>query len=312
MTADGIEDVLTGLLAGAIFTVLLGAFSLFMQAIDPIRRRFGSLRRPSVKEPTRIAPDHAAKKNAWRDQLLFRLLPQSDQARKFNLERLRHAGFQTFDALGRYYSLRSLLMVLLPGVVMLASLVLPGFSGRTLVMAVLTAFILGMIGPSYYLDRRVERRHRALRNAIPDTLDMLVVCTEAGLSLNAALQRVAHEIAGIHPEIAAELETVEAEMRAGVDRDQALRGLIDRTGLVDLKDLVGLLIQSLRFGTSIATTLRHYAEDFRDQRMQKAEESAAKLSTKMIFPLIFCFMPSFFIVAVGPAVLKLVRVFASH
>ena len=312
MSPEKYEILLTLLLAGALFAVLLGALSLVMQGIDPIRRRFRGLQLPVAPEPTRIAPERGSRRMTWADQWLFKLLPQSDAARKFNLERLRHAGFKSFDALGRYYSIRGLLMVLLPSLVVLVSILVPTFSGRLFFACLLFAFLTGMIGPSYYLDRRVESRHRALRNAIPDTLDMLVVCTEAGLSLNAALQRVAREIAGIHPEIATELATVEAEMRAGVDRDQALRGLIDRTGLIDLKDLVGLLVQSLRFGTSIAMTLRNYAEDFRDQRMQQAEEAAAKLSTKMIFPLIFCFMPSFFIVAVGPAILRLGRMFSGH
>lgn len=312
MTADRFEFLLTALLTGAVFAVLLGFFSLLLQGIDPLKRRFSDLKPAPLPEPTRIAPGLATRKRERTDPHLLSWLPQSDQVRKFNLERLHHAGFQSFDALGRYYAIRSLLMGMLPVSVILASLIVPSLSGKTLIIGVMTGFLVGMIGPSHYLDLRIERRHRALRNAIPDMLDMLVVCTEAGLSLNAALQRVAREIAGIHPEIAVELTTVEAEMRAGVDRDQALRGLIERTGLIDLRDLVGLLIQSLRFGTSIAITLRHYADDFRDQRLQKAEESAAKLSTKMIFPLIFCFMPSFFIVAVGPAILKLARVFSSH
>ena len=312
MTPAQYEILLTLLVAGALFAVLLGVLSLAAQGVDPIRRRFRGLRLPEAPEPTKIAPERGVRRMAWTEQWLFKLLPQSDAARKYNLERLRHAGFQSFDALGRYYSIRAFLMVLLPSTVVLVSALAPTFSGRLFVVSLLFAFLIGMIGPSYYLDKRVESRHRALRNAIPDTLDMLVVCTEAGLSLNAAMQRVAIEIAGIHPEIAAELAMVEAEMRAGVNRDQALRGLIDRTGLMDLKDLVGLLVQSLRFGTSIAMTLRNYAEDFRDQRMQQAEEAAAKLSTKMIFPLIFCFMPSFFIVAVGPAVLRLARTFSGH
>lgn len=312
MTENQFELLMTALLACAVFAVLLGLFSLLLQGFDPLKRRFSELKPAPLPEPSRIAPTLAARKREQTSRRLINWLPQSEQTRKFNLERLHHAGFQSFDALGQYYALRSMLMGTLPMSVILASLMVPALSGKALVISVMLAFLVGMIGPSHYLDLRIERRHLALRNAIPDMLDMLVVCTEAGLSLNAALQRVAREIAGIHPEIAVELTTVEAEMRAGVDRDQALRGLIERTGLIDLRDLVGLLIQSLRFGTSIATTLRHYAEDFRDQRLQKAEESAAKLSTKMIFPLIFCFMPSFFIVAVGPAILKLARVFSAH
>lgn len=135
----------------------------------------------------------------------------------------------------------------------------------------------------------MARRQRLLRNALPDAIDLLMVCAEAGLGLNAALLRVAGELNGIHPEFANELAIVNAALRASVDRDQALRNLAQRTGLEDIKGLVTLLAQSVRFGTSIAQALRVYAEEFRGKRMQQAEENAAKLATKLIFPMIFCF-----------------------
>lgn len=134
--------------------------------------------------------------------------------------------------------------------------------------------------------------------------------SQAGLGLNAALLRVARDLDYAHPELSAELAVVNAEIRAGIDRSRALRDLVERTGLEDLKALVLVLVQSLRFGTSISMSLRVYSEEFRDKRLQAAEEHAAKLSTKMIFPLIFCFLPGFFIVAVGPAFLRFVALFA--
>jgi tight adherence protein C len=134
---------------------------------------------------------------------------------------------------------------------------------------------------------------------------------EAGLGLAPALQRVADEVSVSHPELGAELGLVNAEMRAGVERTQALRNLAERTGLSDIRGLVTLMVQTLRFGTGIADALRVYSEEFRDKRMQAAEEQAAKIGTKMIFPLAFCIFPSFFLVAIGPAVLAVIDVFAN-
>jgi tight adherence protein C len=158
----------------------------------------------------------------------------------------------------------------------------------------------------------IERRQREILNGFPDALDLIVACTEAGLGLNAALQRVANDIAVSHPELSSELALVNSEIRAGVERVTALRNLATRTGIEDIRGLVSLLSQSLRFGTGIAETLRIYAHDLRDKRMQRAEEEAAKIGTKMIFPLIFCMFPAFFVVMVGPAVIGVLRVLQSH
>jgi tight adherence protein C len=159
------------------------------------------------------------------------------------------------------------------------------------------------------LDRMLENRRKKLRNGFPDALDMLVVCVEAGLGLSQAIQRVADELVVSHPELAQELALVNAEIRAGVDRVVALKNLAHRTGLEDIRGLVSLLVQTLRFGTSVAESLRVYSDEVRDKRMQRAEEQAAKIGTKMIFPLIVFMFPAFFVVAVGPAMISLMRVF---
>jgi tight adherence protein C len=135
---------------------------------------------------------------------------------------------------------------------------------------------------------------------------------ESGLGLPQALQRVGDELEVSHPELASELAHVTAQMRAGVDRESALRGLATRTGLDDVRGLVSLLVQTLRFGTGIAEALRVYSEDFRDRRMQRAEEAAAKIGTKLIFPLVVCLFPSFFVVAIGPAVLRIIEAFSAR
>ena len=149
-----------------------------------------------------------------------------------------------------------------------------------------------------------------MTHGFPDALDLLVVCVESGLGLAAAIQRVADELGVSHPELAFELATVNAEIRVGVQREQALRNLADRTGLEDIRGLVGLLVQTMRFGTGIADTLRVYSEEFRDKRTQKAEEQAAKMGTKLVFPLVLFMFPIFFIVAIGPAVLRIIDAFS--
>ncbi len=194
--------------------------------------------------------------------------------------------------------------------VLVAAQWMPQLSSSSVFFYAMLAAGVGMVGPNIVLRRLVESRQKRLRNGFPDALDMLVVCVEAGLGLTAAIQRVADELRFSHPELATELALVNAETRAGVEREAALKNLTERTGLDDVRGLVGLLVQTLRFGTSIADTLRVYSEEFRDKRMQKAEELAAKIGTKLIFPLVFCLFPSFFVVAIGPAVLRIIEVFS--
>jgi tight adherence protein C len=169
----------------------------------------------------------------------------------------------------------------------------------------------GMIIPSRVLDYLRDKSFKLLRHGFPDALDMLVVCVEAGLGMSQALQRVSDELTVSHPELAMELALVNAEIRAGVDRVIALKNLAERTGLEDIRGLVSLLVQTLRFGTSVAESLRVYSDEFRDKRMQKAEELAAKMGTKLIFPLIVFLFPGFFVIAIGPAVIALIDVFGS-
>ena len=153
------------------------------------------------------------------------------------------------------------------------------------------------------------RSQKKLRNGFPDALDLMVVCIESGLGLAQAIQRVAEELSVSHPELSEEMALVNAEMRVGIENTVALRNLGDRTGLDDVRALVSTLVQTLRFGTSVADALRVYAAEFRDKRMQAAEERAAKMGVKMIFPLVFFMFPGFFLIAIGPAVIQLIKAF---
>ena len=161
---------------------------------------------------------------------------------------------------------------------------------------------------AFVLQRIANRRMQELRKHFPDALDLLIVCCEAGLGLLEAFQRVNNELAFTQPRLSEEIGLVCSKVRVGVSMQQALQEFSDRTGLADIKGLNSVIVQSLRLGTGVASTIRIYAIEYRDKRLQQAEENAAKLGVKMIFPMMCCIWPSFFIVAVGPAVLKVMNV----
>jgi tight adherence protein C len=154
---------------------------------------------------------------------------------------------------------------------------------------------------------RVHVRQTLLRRALPDCLDLLVICVEAGLGLDQALLKVAEELRVSHPELTGELKLVNLEMRVGKSRMEALRELGRRTGLEDIKSLVAMLIQTERFGTSISQSLRVFSDDMRMRRRQRAEEMSAKTTVKMVPPLVFFIFPALMVVILGPAVITLVR-----
>jgi tight adherence protein C len=206
--------------------------------------------------------------------------------------------------------LKTVLVILLPGLVVILAPLFPHATMNHVIFAVSIVGFLGLTLPNVVLERMKLRRMRRIRNGFPDSLDLLVVCSEAGLGLNAAIERVSLELEATHPDLAEELALVNAETRAGVERLDALRNLAQRTGLEDIRGLVALLTQSIRLGSGVADTLRIYSEEFRDKRMQKAEELAAKIGTKMIFPLVTCLFPGFFAVVIGPAALKIIAAFS--
>lgn len=164
---------------------------------------------------------------------------------------------------------------------------------------------LGYYAPSLYLERLVKKRQSKLRLSLPDALDMMVVSVEAGLGLDQALQYVAREVEDTHQELSDELGLVGLEMRAGKRRSEALRNLADRTGEPELRKLVAILVQTDRFGTSMGESLRTHSDFMRLRRKQEAEERAAKVGVKLVFPIFIFILPSMMIVAAGPAMLKL-------
>lgn len=166
----------------------------------------------------------------------------------------------------------------------------------------------GYYAPALWLRRAIAARKDALQRAIPDALDLMVVCVEAGLGLDQAIGRVGEEVKRAHPELSDELNILALELRTGASRQEALRNLAHRTDLEEVRNLVALLVQTDRFGTSIGQALRVHADSMRTTRRLKAEELAAKLPVKLLLPLIFFIFPSMFIVLIGPACIKMVRV----
>jgi tight adherence protein C len=293
------------LIGAATFALSMGASALTVAVADPLRRRLG---RVSGGGEDR-APSTATGIADLLRPIFPYLIPKKEGERSRVGKLLMHAGFRTPVALPLYYASKAALMIALPLLVLLASTFLPRVSGGKLLFAALGVAFLGSLLPSVWLDKRVSSRQRDVRVAFPDALDLLVVCVESGLGLAPALQRVADDLMISHPQLGSELALVNAEIRAGIERTQALKNLADRTGLADIRGLVTLLVQTMRFGTGVADALRVYSEEFRDKRMQAAEELAAKIGTKMIFPLAFCLFPSFFLITVGPAVLRVIAVF---
>lgn len=170
-----------------------------------------------------------------------------------------------------------------------------------------SAAIIGYLAPMQVVLIRIRRRQRRIEKGLPNALDLLVVCVEAGLGLDQAMLQVAKELQFAYPDLCDELTIVNLEIRAGKKRADALHNLADRSGVEELKKLVAVLIQTDRFGTSIAQSLRGHADYMRVMARQKAEEKASKLAVKLVFPIFFCILPSLFVVTVGPIMTKMVR-----
>jgi tight adherence protein C len=223
--------------------------------------------------------------------------------------KFRRAGLQGRNVSSLFWGTKLLLAVLFPATSLLVSGVfLKVLNSSHLLLTAVFLATLGLILPDLWLRVRTSGRKKRLMRGFPDALDLLVVCVEAGMGLDAAIQRVGEEVGLSHPDLSEELNILNLELRAGKARQHALRSLADRTGIEDVQSLVTLLIQTDRFGTSVAQTLRVYSDTFRTTRYQRAEEIAAKISTKLVFPLVLFIFPSLFVVLLGPVAIQVYRV----
>ncbi|MCC7175579.1 MAG: type II secretion system F family protein [Bryobacterales bacterium] len=216
------------------------------------------------------------------------------------------AGHRSEIAVRIYYGLKVVLCIAL---LIVAFFTRDAITANPVLRIVLlvAAGLAGYFGPGFFLDHMVSARQERLKLSLPDALDLMVVCVEAGLGLDQAIRSVSEELKITHREISEELGLVTLEMRAGKRRAEALKNLADRTGEAELRKLVAILIQSDRFGTSIAESLRTHSDFMRVRRRQEAEERAAKVGVKLVFPIFFFILPSMLIVAAGPGLLQIFK-----
>jgi tight adherence protein C len=230
---------------------------------------------------------------------------QGDSSTK---ELLIHAGFHSQSALKIYNAIKLLSLLVGLTIAIFSVRQIPDLSSRAAIFIIFAGLSIAYLLPGIILSKLATHRMNDLRKYFPDALDLLVVCCEAGLGLLESFQRVSRELQLSHPNLSFELGLVCSKVRYGLTLQQALQEFSNRTGLEDIRGLNSVIVQSLKLGTGVAATIRVYADEYREKRLQRAEEQAAKLGVKMIFPMMCCIWPSFFIVAIGPAVLNVIKV----
>jgi tight adherence protein C len=233
---------------------------------------------------------------------LGEIVPRSPDEMSRQERRLVQAGFRRKDAAVLLYGVKVALALLL-----LLLFTAFGYPTQSVFLHIVLAILFGAMLPDIWLRRRISNRKMNIQLAIPDALDLTVVCVEAGVGLDQSLMRIGQEIRPIHRDLSDELRLLNLEVNAGKSRAQSLRNLADRTEVDDLKALVAVLIQTDRFGTSVTQSLRVFSDSLRVKRRQRAEERAAKTTIKMIPPLVFFILPAIFVVVLGPAIITLVQ-----
>lgn len=284
----------------AIVLSLVG-MKLYVRPREAMERVAGT-----VADQNDVAPVHPSL--AFRDLMkrLGALVPVSPKDVTVMQRRLIRAGFRKENALKVLYGCKLVFGVLGPvAAFFLATNMQMEASNK--VIAVLVGAVAGFFGPNEFVRMAAKRRQKKIQRGLANALDLMVVCVESGLGLDQAILQVAKELEKAHPEITEEFSIVNFELKAGKRRAESLRNLADRTAVEDLKKLVAVLIQADRFGTGIAQSLRAHSDYMRVQARQIAEEKAAKLGVKLVFPIFFCILPSLFVVTVGPVAMKIVR-----
>jgi tight adherence protein C len=288
------------LFVGLALAVAGAGMKLYVRPKEAMERVVGGVQNPDQ------TPAHPSL--AMHDVIkrLGNFIPQSPKDVTVMRRRLIRAGIRDEGALKTLYGAKAALGLALP------LLAVAGIAGSTTdsgnkFATILAAGAVGFFGPNEYVRRKAAKRQHEIARGLPNALDLLVVCVESGLGLDQAILQVSKELDHAHPEISEEFGFVNLELKAGKRRVEALRNLAERTGVDDLKKLVAVLIQADRFGTGVAQSLRAHADFMRVQARQVAEEKAAKLGVKLIFPIFFCILPSLFVVTVGPVAVKIVR-----
>ncbi len=281
--------------------IVAGAMAFTPDAAGAIERRLGEVTGAPVKRTF----DDAGYERVAVDWLkrIGNMAPRSPKEMGKLQQKLTYAGYRGREAIIVFFGMRLGFAVL-----MFTLFATPVIMRRPNLLLALGACGVGYLLPSMALGRLAKRRQHRIRLGLPDALDLLVVSVEAGLGLDQALQRVSAELAFAHPDLCDELRLINFELRAGKARSEALHNLADRTGVDDISSLVAMLVQTDKFGTSVAQSLRVHSDTVRTKRRQRAEEAAAKTGVKMVFPLVFCIFPSIWVVTIGPAAIKFVEV----
>jgi tight adherence protein C len=296
--------------------VMLASSAVFLyfnsrEALQTWRRRAAGT---SATAESDVA--HAGMVNQLKAQLQALLEWFARMNQPSNVEKVRetrrlliNAGYRSAKASVFFVGSKLLLAIVIVCLLAMIPAKVLGFpSASKLTFFYVLAAACGYYAPALWLRRAIAARKDALQRAIPDALDLMVVCVEAGLGLDQAIGRVGEEVKRAHPALNDELNMLTLELRAGVARQEALRNLAHRTDLEELRNLVALLVQTDRFGTSIGQALRVHADAMRTTRRLKAEELAAKLPVKLLLPLVFFIFPTIIIVTVGPAIIRMVTV----
>jgi tight adherence protein C len=298
---EQVRLLFVGLLSLVGFSLAL-VVSIFANALlNPVKKRIDEVRNEDSAKIPKLTISNILQR------LGNFLVPKAEEKRSKLAYQLETAGYRSNRALAYFFGTKLLGFILAP-LVVLSGIVL--FTNRPVLDDLALAILAGLVAflaPSYWLKRAVRKRQEQLRRALPDALDLMVVCSEAGLGLNAAIKRVADEIGVQHPELADELHLVMMQTRAGMDNRSALKELERRTGLDDISAFVTTLLQAMRFGTSIGQSLRVFSDEMRDKRLQRAQEKAARLSLTMLMPIVLCMLPMFFLILLGPSMLSLMR-----
>ena len=302
-----IQMAFLGLIFVAVFGIIMLAMRLF--STSAVQVRLDTLAgKPATVSNGESAP-WIARIIKLSGPLANLSLPKEGWENSALRTRFMNAGFRNASAPAIYFAAKTTLAIGLPLIAFFVLRNMPSkYGGNAVLFWLLSAAALGYYLPNLLLSNIIARRQREIFETFPDALDLMTVCVEAGLAMDAALARVAAEIGLKSAVLSDELNLVTLELRAGSSKEKALRNLALRTGVEDVDALVAMLIQSERFGTSIAASLRVQSDQLRTKRRQRAEEQAAKIALKLLFPLIFFIFPALLVVLMGPAFIQIYRV----
>jgi tight adherence protein C len=298
-------DLLFFLACGATLSLLVWAGTdLFQPQEDPLNDRLDELQSNALVTTARVARRKATGTGFDRFLYVISLMPGGEDWIRGSEKLLRQAGMRRKHAVGIYILLTVLFLLFL----VLGTLKLQNFQiGTNLIGGLVAAGILGFMLPKMVLQRMVKRYRRKLQDGLPDTVDLLGIVLGTGMALDQSMMRVSEEMEYIYPELASEFHTVVVQVRAGQERSVAFNQLVRRTGIESIKSLAAMIIQSEKFGTSLAVALKVYAEDLRKRRTLKAEEAVAKAGIKMLFPIVIFILPVLFVITLVPGLLSVLK-----